>query len=102
MSRLARVSPRKNVSRGLKGPFLEGRSSNGAPVTEGYAPDSPTVGPNSSFGGVVENSPFGYASFQTNGMVVQCWACDSGTAPAGLQIDITGNHYVFQAQPTTS
>lgn len=74
----------------------EWHSSNGAPITEVYAPDGPTVTSNSTSSDIFENSSFGYASFQSNGTPIQIWACDSGATPAGLQINLTGNYYVFR------
>ena len=73
----------------------EWRSSNGAPVTEMYAPNGPAIGAQNSSFELFYNSSFGYASVRSNG-AVGFWACDNGSSDPGLQIDLTGAYYSFR------
>lgn len=74
----------------------EWRSSDGATISDVYAPNGPTIAAGTSSSGMFYNSSFGYASVQSNGTPIQIWACDNGPGPAGLQIDLTGNYYLFR------
>lgn len=73
----------------------EWRSSDGAPVTEVYAPSGFSTQAEGPSFEVFYNSSFGYGSVQSNGTSIVFWACNVGSSVPGLQIDITGNYYIF-------